>query len=300
MRIAPSWWAALLLALAAAIGPVQAQTSTNPAPVTPYLDPAAVLDFADFLWTQRDFGRAATEYQRYLFSGGGPREAHAQFQLGRSYQRLAEPTLALGAFAAAARQAPRPSLRDSAQVARAGTLLLTGPAVPFLDAAATLQQRVENAELHARLQRLEALAFMDLRQWDAAAAVLARPDDPGGTLDPALQDLVVRGQQLPRKSPLLAGVLSAVVPGSGKVYGGYALDGLYSLLLVGSNAWLSYEGFRDRGIDSFKGWFFGAVGTVLYTGNIYGSVVSVRLQNRAVQEALHEDIHAQIQILARF
>ena len=90
---------------------------------------------------------------------------------------------------------------------------------------------------------------------------------------------------MPRKSPGVAGVLSATAPGLGKVYSGRPLEGLYAMLTVGFMGWLGYEGFRGDGLGSLKGWVFGPVAGVFYLGNVYGSVVAAQVENRRVGDA---------------
>ncbi len=48
------------------------------------------------------------------------------------------------------------------------------------------------------------------------------------------------------KSPALAGILSAVIPGSGKMYVGEWGDGITGLLLTGLFAFLAYDNFHSR------------------------------------------------------
>jgi hypothetical protein len=101
------------------------------------------------------------------------------------------------------------------------------------------------------------------------------------------------------KSPFLSGMMSAVVPGSGKIYTGEWQDGLISLLFVASTAWQSYRGFGKNGIESPYGWIMGAVSAGFYAGNIYGSVKSANKYNAVkrnnislrVQATFHHHIH---------
>jgi len=72
--------------------------------------------------------------------------------------------------------------------------------------------------------------------------------------------------------------LSALIPGSGKVYSGAWKDGLSSLLFVAANAWSSYRGFSsDKPVYGFA---FATLGTAFYIGNIYGTRQWVRHVNR--------------------
>ena len=101
------------------------------------------------------------------------------------------------------------------------------------------------------------------------------------------------------KSPFLSGMMSAIIPGSGKIYTGEWQDGLISLLFVASTAWQSYRGFEKNGVGSPYGWIMGAVSAGFYAGNIYGSVKSANKYNVVkrnnislrVQATFHHHIH---------
>jgi len=153
------------------------------------------------------------------------------------------------------------------------------------------------------LHQVSALAHLREGAWDAAGQALKRAPAPAaGENDRAtvrIAKLVTRGRQLPRKSPWLAGGLSALVPGAGKACAGRFSDGLYSLALVGSASWFAYRDFEDDGASSVKGGLFGSVGAVLYAGNIYGSVVAVRA-NRAHRRRLEERLYEFIEAAGRF
>jgi hypothetical protein len=82
------------------------------------------------------------------------------------------------------------------------------------------------------------------------------------------------------KSPFLAGAMSAVVPGSGKVYTGDWPDGLLSFIFVGATGFQAYRGFRNNGVNSLRGWIFSSLCFGFYTGNIYGSVKSATRKNK--------------------
>lgn len=78
---------------------------------------------------------------------------------------------------------------------------------------------------------------------------------------------------LPDPSPGGAALLSAIVPGAGRMYTGKWQDGLSSLVLVGLPAWFAVGGFERDGVASARGWLLGTTASVLYLGNIYGSYI---------------------------
>ena len=85
--------------------------------------------------------------------------------------------------------------------------------------------------------------------------------------------------EIPRKQPFLAGALSAIIPGSGKIYCGQIGDGFYSLILNAVTGYLAWAGFHENGINSVQGWILGSIGGIFYIGNIYGSVITAQFFN---------------------
>ena len=84
------------------------------------------------------------------------------------------------------------------------------------------------------------------------------------------------------KSPGLALVMSAIIPGSGKAYTNRWGDALMSLLFVSSNAIVSYRAFSKKGIKSTNGWLFGTLSLSFYVGNIWGSYRAAKQYNNHI------------------
>lgn len=105
-----------------------------------------------------------------------------------------------------------------------------------------------------------------------------KPEDH--TLAISYKDLTEQAIAIKRKSPALAGILSAVVPGSGRMYAKDWKDGIVSLFFVGTMAAQSIRGFNKSGMKSTRGWIYGGIGFGFYLGNIYGSVVSAKGYNK--------------------
>lgn len=91
-----------------------------------------------------------------------------------------------------------------------------------------------------------------------------------------LDELHLEMQDFNPKSPWLAGVLSAIVPGVGKMYAGKTGSGITSLFTVGLAGLITYENYRKDGFTNWKTLLFGSIFTVFYVGNIYGSVYAVK------------------------
>jgi TM2 domain-containing membrane protein YozV len=148
-----------------------------------------------------------------------------------------------------------------------------------------------------------------LGRWQEAGEVLAGYGGPAEELlrEPPersklteIAEIARQGSTMRQKSPLAAAVLSALLPGSGKIYAGEVGDGLHSLVFIGLIGTLSVLSFRADGIDSVRGWIYASAGGVLYGGNIYGSIVSARRYNRLREQALLEEVRQRIPRCAEF
>lgn len=80
-----------------------------------------------------------------------------------------------------------------------------------------------------------------------------------------------------RKSPFIAGSLSAIVPGLGKVYAGNTAQGLSSFLRVGILGAITAENYFRLGIKHPQTILFASLFSAFYIGNIWGSALSVQI-----------------------
>jgi TM2 domain-containing membrane protein YozV len=90
------------------------------------------------------------------------------------------------------------------------------------------------------------------------------------------------------KSPALAGTLSAIIPGSGKMYVGEWGDGITALLVTSLFAFLAYDNFQAD--HTTRAWIFTGLGAFFYAGNIYGSVASAQIFNARIEFEFNEGL----------
>lgn len=104
-----------------------------------------------------------------------------------------------------------------------------------------------------------------------------------------------------KKSMFTAGLLSAIVPGSGKIYAGRMGEGISAFLMTAGMALVTYENFRKDGWKDPKTIFFGTIFTTFYIGNIWGSALSVKLirdeYNQYVQEQVLLNLRIPIRLI---
>lgn len=103
--------------------------------------------------------------------------------------------------------------------------------------------------------------------------------------------LEVQLRENKRKSPIVAGVLSAFIPGLGKVYAGKPNEGFSSFIHVGVLAAVTYDLYHKEKKINIYNTLSAIVFTVFYGGNIIGSMSSV---NRVYNE---KNIEIENQIL---
>lgn len=101
----------------------------------------------------------------------------------------------------------------------------------------------------------------------------------------SLAEITGQGMALKKKSPVLACLLSAVIPGSGKVYAGKWKDGVISLLMTSSAAFISVKAF-NKNPESIYPWIMGTMAVVYYSGNIYGSSQAALKYNKYKEDEL--------------
>jgi len=126
-----------------------------------------------------------------------------------------------------------------------------------------------------------AWASLRLHAFAAAREEFSRlAAQPGPYQDPSegIVTVLDRIPNLPYRSPLLAGVLSALLPGTGQLYAGEPRDALLSFLVNGALIAATYQAF-DKEVYGVGG-VVGVVALGFYSGSVYGAVNSAHHANR--------------------
>ena len=90
------------------------------------------------------------------------------------------------------------------------------------------------------------------------------------------------------KNEFLAGILSGIIPGAGKIYTQNYGDGITAFLFTGLLSYLAYTNFEND--HSTRAWIFTALGGGFYLGNIYGSIASVQIFNAKLNFEFNEGV----------
>jgi TM2 domain-containing membrane protein YozV len=252
--------------------------------------------FADYLVAEGDYLRAAAEYRRYLFLSSANTTSTAEepalreslqvrLRMGQCYVCGGLPEAArehLDAVLNAGSSSELQDLRRSAAYTIGYSLMQMGD---FQGAIAALSVPLVTGDREAAF--LAAVNHALLADWPAVIdTVTPIATDAAAS---GLLELARSADSTERKRPFVAGLLSAFLPGVGKMYAGEAADGLFSLTSIGLLGGLTYLGFSQDGIRSVRGWTYGSLGALFYLGNIYGSVQSARRTNERLDEAYRSD-----------
>jgi TM2 domain-containing membrane protein YozV len=84
----------------------------------------------------------------------------------------------------------------------------------------------------------------------------------------------------PYKSGTLAGIMSAVIPGSGKIYTGDIGDGIVAFLSTTVFAFIAYDNFKAG--HNTRAWIWTGVAAFFYAGNVYGSIAAAQVYNAKI------------------
>jgi TolA-binding protein/TM2 domain-containing membrane protein YozV len=288
----------LWLMLSHAAQPLWAQPSISPSPEPSpeSLGPDQLLRFANHLLQGGEYFRAITEYRRFLFTyPNDARVTMALFRIGQAFFQGESYAEALQTFQALERRDPDGSYGQQARLWQGESLLRQAQ---YAAAEHVYNRFIDQSDHsyapYAHYQR--GWTFLYRRQWQEAARSWQRvpPDHP---LYPAAQQLVSEsqaGEQLPQKSPALAGLLSGILPGSGQLYNRRLGDALLAFLLnglfiAGTIEAIDHGELAVAGVLSFfeAGW---------YVGNIYGAVNGAHKHNRHATETTLKELEQRFRI----
>lgn len=91
-------------------------------------------------------------------------------------------------------------------------------------------------------------------------------------------------------SPVMAGLLSSVIPGLGRVYAGKTAEGIVSFLYMTAFGLTTWDFYRGAGVKSPFFILSATVSAVFYAGNIIGSAAAARRTNNEFRHEMDQRI----------
>jgi TolA-binding protein len=250
-----------------------------------YIDEKLQMDLADQFFKEGDYYRAITEYKRFLFFFPQSTEAkEALWKVAKSYFNGKRWDDAISACDELIRKFPGSSPAAEAFLLQ-GFAFAEKKEYPrarqyFLKA----QEVSPDTSIEDEAQLQIALTYVKEEKWKEAADEF-RKISKNSRLYPKGEYFAQgldRIDAVPQKSPQVAGILAAILPGAGHLYCERYRDASIAFLLNGAFIWGMVEAFQHNenvigGILTFfeLGW---------YSGNVYSAVASAHKYNRKMKQ----------------
>ncbi len=252
-----------------------------------YYSPNNILKFADHLYNERDYQGAIIEYERYI-SLEPLYSEEILYRIGICYRNFGNTKEAIRYFQRIEREYPDTNLKPALYYQTAYSYIISGNydgSIKYLDENIN---KLKNPDEVIKLQILKSLCYLKQKRWYDAEKFISSitsslNDNNFSYILQSLKRSAREGTTIKRKSPILAGALSSIIPGLGKVYCNQYGDGIFSFMLTTISGVLAYDAFCEDNIRSIKGWFFASMGAIFYAGNIYGSSISAKIYNNQME-----------------
>lgn len=225
------------------------------------------LRFGDYLFCEIDYLRAIDEYKLVLKEKNSD---SLKFKIALAYQKLGKYYESENSLKELFNSQ---QLHNDAKFEYAKTLYLS-KRFSLLNEIVSDNSFIETSKRN-EIQKLHHLTQLYSLQAIEDSSKFFQPFNQNESVE--LLKFYIRRQNLGNKSPALAAILSAVVPGLGKIYTGNYGDGVTAFLLTGVLTFLSIDNFNAQ--HDFRGWLFAGLAAYFYAGNIYGSAASAQLFN---------------------
>lgn len=258
------------------------------------VDLQKLVPFADYLFDKGEYYRAITEYHRYLFSCLDCHEApYAEWKIAMAYQNGDQPTDARLHAQNVIKLFPQSPYAVNAPVLIAASYRAEerySLAAIELDQFGTKyiqEYRGQEAILLASLQYLRA------EDTTSAKEILSELPETSPLSNEAQKlineiDLL---NDLPQKNPLLAGSLSAIIPGAGQFYIGKKSDGFIAFVLNGLLLYATYSAFENE--EYVTGGLLAVIESGWYFGNIYNAMNGAHQYNRNQRVSVLDNLDLQ-------
>ncbi len=240
--------------------------------------PSMVKKFADYLFCQKDYLRSFYEYRNYIRT---QKDDTVRFKMALVLRKLKRYDEALTYFKGLFFNS---DFNDDARNEYFKTLFVADRLNLVLqNAGNSFYQTEDSLSVPLKLS--------------LTAALLSKPKLPDSSLfsrafsSPAFKEMIAfydKRKSLPYKAPATAALLSAVLPGAGKIYTENYGDGITAFLFTTVLGYLSYDNFRAH--HQFRAWLFTGLTALFYGGNIYGSYAAAQIFNAKVRFNFAEEV----------
>lgn len=244
------------------------------------IDAQQQLDYADRLFAEKQYLRAAEAYQRFgFFFKDHPLQRAILFKSGEAFLLAGDATTALARFKElAVIPLPDQLAVDADFMVVECYLNLNTPTQAGIHLQNILT-KTEDQGIKDRAYHRLAWLHIHYADWKPAQDALSRisPSNRVHYRSDEIAALLGHTDAIPRKNPALAGTLS-IIPGAGQLYCNRYEDALIAFLLNVGLIWAASDAF-DQDQPALGG-LLSFIGLGFYFGNIYGAVGDAHKYNR--------------------
>jgi len=252
------------------------------------------LQIADAFMDEGEYYRAITEYKKFVIVfPDSEKTDYALFKMGMAYYHGEEYESSVRSLGTLRQKYPESSYAAQSEYFEGLAYWKLKKYQDAKTAFQTLAAVYTNSDYAPLALLADAMLGLDEENVGASKLgleklVTAYPDYLGSTKATDAMKLLDQYQNRPAKSEALAGIMSAVVPGSGYFYAGHYGDGITAFLInglaiAGTVTAIYQENYAVAAI-------VGGIGLPFYFGNIYGSANAAKKWNIAVGKDLRNRI----------
>ncbi len=248
-----------------------------------FRSPQNIKLFADFLFCDKDYLRAVDEYEKYLDT---TYDDTTQFKVALGYSVINDQTNAIRKFNLINNSSP---FYEQSRMERLKSLFLQNlDSLFYLSANELITNNSAYSNNAYRLMNTSLLLTEHKLPEKEKYLIPFTVDEK-----PILNNFYDSKKNPKYKSETLAGILSAILPGAGKIYTKNYGDGITAFILTGLFSYLAYTNFEHN--HPTRAWIFTALGAGFYVGNVYGSIASAQIFNAKINFEFDEGVRLFLQ-----
>ena len=243
------------------------------------------LRFADTLFTEGDYLQAGIEYQRCLSYLSNPGDVitvdvnEVKLKLARAYFLSKKNELAFTSYFEVYNSSAE---KDSVTCEIALANFLLGH---YELSRGQVEKVVSSSKYYGKAVILRARNYLREGKYKPAAVFIAKVVKDVELVDPVSASVLagmyskLSGLKLREpKNAVFAGVISAFIPGTGQVYCGRVLDGVYAFIINALAISAAYTSFNDG--NNSAGVLITTLGIPFYAGNVVNAANYAEVSNR--------------------
>jgi tetratricopeptide (TPR) repeat protein len=236
--------------------------------------------FADYLFYQGDYYRAIGEYKRYIYSNEKSSNIEtAYFMIAKSYLLANKTEQAREAFDYIVQNYEGEYVKKSV----IGKILSLSMGEEYEYSNILCKTHSEILDI-SQCAYLQGINYLSLNDWVGSKIEFEKVQKENELYNSASEMVkYLEGYGgVPQKSEILAGILGAVLPGSGYLYCERYADSLVAFTINAILAYNLYNSINNH--DTTGTVLYGISGAVMYTTNITGGITAAGKFNRDKKE----------------